>query len=111
MTITQIARAAIYLRSRKDRSDVSIDTQRRQLQQLATERGYTIVAEFSDVVESGKDELRDRFQKLLGAVRTKRRGWDTLLILDTSRLARRRHISLVFEEVEARKHGVRVVYK
>lgn len=111
MTASQITRAACYLRSSKDRSDVSIDAQRRQLQQLATDRGYTIVAEFSDVVESGKDEFRAGFQQLLAAVRTKRRGWDTLLILDTSRLARRRHISLVFEEVEARKHGVRVVYK
>lgn len=111
MTITQIARAALYLRSSKDRSDVSIDVQRRELQQLATDRGFAIVTEFSDVVESGKDELRDGFQKLLAAVRNKRRGWDTLLILDTSRLARRRHISLVFEEVEARKYGVRVVYK
>ena len=111
MTIIQIARAACYLRSSKDRSDVSIDAQRRQLQQLATDRGFAIVQEFSDVVESGKDEFRDGFQKLLAAVRNKRRGWDTLLILDTSRLARRRHISLVFEEVEAKKHGVRVVYK
>ncbi|MDB5853250.1 MAG: hypothetical protein JWR22_1291 [Herminiimonas sp.] len=90
---------------------MSIDAQRRQLQQLATDRGFVITEEFSDVVESGKDELRAGFQRLLGAVRNKRRGWDTLLILDTSRLARRRHISLVFEEVEARKHGVRVVYK
>ena len=104
-------RAAIYLRSSKDRSDVSIDVQRRELQQLATDRDYVIVEEFSDVVESGKDELRDGFQKMLTAVRRKSRGWETILILDTSRLARRRHISLVFEEVEAKKHGVRVVYK
>ena len=81
------------------------------MQQLASDRGFTIVAEFADAVESGKDELREGFQKLLTAMRNKRRGWDTLLILDTSRLARRRHISLVFEEVEAKKHGVRVVYK
>lgn len=90
---------------------MSIDAQRRQLQQLAADRGFTIVAEFSDVVESGKDEFREGFQKLLAEVRNKRRGWDNILILDTSRLARRRHISLVFEEVEAKKHGVRVVYK
>jgi len=104
-------RAATYLRSSKDRSDVSIDAQRRQLTELAQERGFVLVEEFSDVVESGKDEHRPGFQRLLGAVRNRRRGWDTLLLLDTSRLARRRHISLVFEEIEARKHGVRVVYK
>lgn len=106
-----VIRAAIYLRSSKDRSDVSIDAQRRQLQQLASERGYLIAAEYADVVESGKDDQRPGFQSLVSAVRNRRRGWDALLILDTSRLARRRHIALIFEEVECRKHGVKVVYK
>ncbi len=105
------SRAATYLRSSKDRSDVSIDAQRRQLQQLALDRSFQLVAEFSDVVESGKDDQRSGFQSLVTAVRNKRRGWDTLLILDTSRLARRRHIALIFEEIECRKHGVRVIYK
>ena len=88
-----VIRAAIYLRSSKDRSDVSIDAQRRQLQQLASERGYLIAAEYADVVESGKDDQRPGFQSLVSAVRNRRRGWDALLILDTSRLARRRHIA------------------
>ncbi len=104
-------KTALYLRSSKDRSDVSLDAQRRQLQQLATERGYILTAEFSDVVESGKDDQRPGFQSLVAAVRDKRRGWDTLLILDTSRLARRRHLALIFEEVECRKHGIKVIYK
>ena len=104
-------RAALYLRSSKDRSDVSIDAQRRGLRQLAAERGLTIVAEFADAVESGKDEDRPGFQRLLSAMRDHRRGWDTLLVLDTSRIARRRHIAIVFEEVEAKRHAVRVVYK
>lgn len=106
-----IQRAAIYLRSSKDRSDVSIDAQRRQLQHLASERKYHIAAEFSDVVESGKDDQRAGFQSLVAAVRNRKRGWDTLLILDTSRLARRRHIALIFEEVECRRHGVKIIYK
>lgn len=106
-----VTKAALYLRSSKDRSDVSIDAQRRQLQELAAERGYLLTAEFTDVVESGKDEQRPGFQALVAAVRNKRRGWDALLILDTSRLARRRHISLIFEEVECRKFGVKVIYK
>ncbi len=105
------AKAALYLRSSKDRSDVSIDAQRRQLEQLATDRGYLIVDEYADVVESGKDDQRAGFQSLVRAVRDKKRGWDHVLILDTSRLARRRHISLIFEEVECRKHGVRIIYK
>ncbi len=76
-----IERAALYLRSSKDRSDVSIDAQRRQLQEMATERGFAIVAEFADVVESGKDENRQGFQDLIGAVRQKRRGWETCVLI------------------------------
>jgi site-specific DNA recombinase len=103
--------AASYLRSSKDRSDVSIAAQRSEIAKLAKTRELKLVAEFADAVESGKDEDRPGFQQLLRAIRNPRRGWDTLLVLDTSRIARRRHIAIVFEEVECKRHGVRVVYK
>lgn len=104
-------RAALYLRSSKDRHDVSIDVQRAELKRLATQRSLTIVEEFVDVVESGKDEDRPGFLRLIQSVRNDRRGWATLLVLDTSRLARRRLIALLFEEQECARHAVRVVYK
>ena len=75
-------RAATYLRSSKDRHDVSIDVQRRELSGLAKNRSQRIVEEFADAVESGKDEDREGFQRLISAVRNPRRGWDTLLVLD-----------------------------
>jgi site-specific DNA recombinase len=102
--------AALYLRSSKDRSDVSIDAQRRALTQLAADRGLLVVREYSDTVESGKDEDRPGFQALLADLRNRARGWSTLLLLDTSRLARRQHIAMVFEH-EADKQGVRILYK
>ena len=43
-------RAVLYLRSSKDRSDVSIDAQRRELQSLAQARGIIIAGEYSDAV-------------------------------------------------------------
>ena len=104
-------RAAIYCRSSKDRSDVSIDAQRRQLQELALSRGITITAEFTDAVESGKDNDRPAFQAMLRELRNPRRGWDTVLVLDTSRIARRRHLSMIFEEQECKRAGVKVIYK
>lgn len=104
-------RAASYLRSSKDRADVSIDAQRRAIAELAKTRQLRLVAEFADAVESGKDDDRPAFQNLLRAIRNPRRGWDTLLVLDTSRVARRRHLAIIFEEVECKKHNVRVVYK
>lgn len=103
-------RAALYLRSSKDRSDVSIDAQRRALQELATARGLVVVAEFADAVESGKDDDRPGFQDLLRALKTPARGWDQVLVLDTSRIARRRHLALLFEH-EAKRARVAVVYK
>ncbi|MGH8080008.1 MAG: recombinase family protein [Lysobacter sp.] len=103
--------AALYLRSSKDRKDVSPDAQRRALQELAKARDAHIVEEFVDAVESGKDENRPGFQKLIKAVRNPNRGWDTLLLHDTSRLSRRRVISLIFEEIDCKNNGVTIVYK
>jgi site-specific DNA recombinase len=103
-------RAATYLRSSKDRHDVSIDAQRRELAGLAKNRSQRIVEEFADAVESGKDEDREGFQQLISAVRNPRRGWDTLLVLDTSRIARRRHLAMMFER-ECERAGITLVYK
>ena len=102
--------AALYLRSSKDRSDVSIDAQRRELTALASQRGLVVVGEYTDVVESGADENRPGLQRLIADIRQRSRGWDTVLLLDTSRLARRPFINVMFER-DAERHGVRVVYK
>jgi site-specific DNA recombinase len=103
-------RAALYLRSSKDRSDVSIDTQRRALHELAGSRGLVIVDEFADAVESGKDEDRPGWLRLIAALKAPGRAWDHVLVLDTSRVARRRLIALMFE-ADCQKRGVRIVYK
>ena len=104
-------KAVLYLRSSKDRSDVSIDAQRRQLQELADSRGLQIVSEYADAVESGKDDDRPAFQKMLSDMRNPKRGWDLVLVLDTARIARRQHISVIFEEHECKRNGIKVIYK
>ena len=106
---TSPRRAALYLRSSKDRSDVSIDAQRRELQNLARDRGLLVVAEYADVVESAKSEHRPAFQALIRDLRRRDRGWEVLLVVDTSRLSRRRYVAQVFKH-EAAKHGVEIVY-
>ena len=103
-------RAALYLRSSKDRADVSIEAQRRQLTEDAQKRGWTVATEFVDAVESGKDDDRPGFRALIAAIRNVRRGWDAVMALDTSRVARRRHIALIFE-TECERHGVAVSYR
>lgn len=103
-------RVAAYSRSSKDRADMSISVQQKLLGELATSRGWQIVEHFADVVESGKDDARDGFQALAAAVKRRERGWDAVLLLDTSRLARNRYIAICFEH-DAARHGVEVVYR
>jgi DNA invertase Pin-like site-specific DNA recombinase len=102
--------AALHLRSSKDRSDVSIDAQRRELTALAGRRGLVVVGEYADVVESGADENRSGLRRLVADIRRRDRGWDTVLLLDTSRLARQPFINVMFER-DADRNGVRIVYK
>ena len=97
--------AAIYLRSSKDRSDVSIDSQRRKLQETATRLNLTIVEEFVDAVESGKDDDRPGYQQMLFSIRNRDRRWQHLIALDTSRIARSRYIALAIEN-DCRKVGI-----
>ena len=103
--------AVLYLRSSKDRKDVSPSAQRRELQELARQRGLAIVGEFVDAVESGATEERPGFKRLQEAVLDPDRGWNTILMLDTARLSRRRIISMVFEEQTCKLAGVKVIYK
>ncbi len=48
--------------------------------ELAKSRGLTVVEEFVDAVESGKDANRAGFQNLIKAVRNPARGWSTVLL-------------------------------
>ncbi len=110
MASRTLNQAVLYLRSSKDRSDVSIDAQRRELTALAAQRGFTIVEEFADVVESGTDENRPGFRRLHLAMCSKARAWSAVLILDTSRLARDPWIAAFFER-DAKRQSVRVMFK
>lgn len=103
-------RAVIYARSSKDISDVSIDAQRRALHELATTRNLVVVDEYADAVESGKDADRPAFQRLLHDLKAPGRAWEWVLVLDTSRVARRRILSMMFER-DCEQQRVRIVYK
>ena len=101
--------AAIYCRSSHDRSDVSIDAQRRELQALAKSRNLIVTEEFTDAVESGKDANRPGFQSLIRQINNKSRLWSVVLMVDTSRLARNQYIAHSFMH-ECRKRDIEVVF-
>ena len=87
------AAAVIYARSSKDRSDISTQTQVHELSQLAASRSLTVVRTFEDAVALGSTDDRPAFGELVAAIKNPRRGWDTILCYDTSRIARGRHIA------------------
>lgn len=107
--MSNLNRCALYLRSSKDRHDVSIDAQRRELLELAAKRGLTVAQEYADAVEAANDWSRPAFRQLLLDVARGDRGWDQLLVLDTSRLARDVNLAGVFRH-ECRRRGVRVLF-
>ena len=103
------AAAVIYARSSKDRSDISTQTQVHELTQLAESRSLTVVRTFEDAVALGSTDDRPAFGELVAAIKNPRRGWDTVLVYDTSRIARGRHIAQAFKHL-AKKAGVTILY-
>lgn len=101
--------AALYVRSSKDRTDISIATQVHDLTEIARSRDLRIAATYTDAVESGSTDDRPGFNALVDAIRDRKRGWSILLVYDTSRLARRRYIAQAFKH-HCRKHDVVIQY-
>jgi len=89
---------------------VSIHTQRLELTKLAQEQGYTIVREYVDSQESGKDKDRPGFISMWRDLELSK--WDALFLLDTSRLTRDRELYLAsYLERIAEKNRVKIIYK
>ncbi len=101
--------AALYLRSSKDRHDISPDAQRRELMELAKARSLAVVETFQDAVESGKDDQRPGFQALLRRLKDPARTWNHLLALDTSRVARNQYLAHALH-YECEKRGIKIIY-
>ncbi|MEY4761268.1 MAG: hypothetical protein RLZZ200_1124 [Pseudomonadota bacterium] len=101
-------RAAAYLRSTKDRNDVSPAAQLHKLREVAAARSLTIVETYEDAVRRGSTDDRPAFQRLIADIKRRDRGWTYLLMHDTSRLARGRYIAQAFRH-QCRKHGVTLI--
>jgi site-specific DNA recombinase len=101
--------AALYLRSSKDRSDVSPAAQKRALEKLAASNSLSVARTYEDAVESGATADRPAFIELARDLKDRGRGWSYLLVYDTSRLARRRYIAQALKH-EAKKRGVTILY-
>jgi hypothetical protein len=102
-------RAALYLRSSKDRHDVSVDSQGRALRNHASQVGDMVVTEFSDRVESAKTDDRPGFQAMVAQVKNKNHEFDVVYCYDTSRFSRRQYDAQMYKHL-LKSQGVELVF-
>ena len=76
---------------------------------LACDLKLPVVEKYSDTVESGKDPFRPDFQRLLAHLKNPNRGWNTLIIYDTSRLFRGQLYAQMFKR-DAKRLGIHLIF-
>src|SRR5579863_2259304 len=108
--ISKMERVAPYLRSTKDRHDVSVEAQRRELAAHAESKGYVTTVVFEDKVQSAKTDDRPGFQDMIAEAGRPDRRFDVILCLDTSRFARNATDAKLYKNFLRLKCGVRVEF-
>jgi site-specific DNA recombinase len=103
-------RVALYLRSTKDRHDVSVEAQRRELTAHAESKSYVTNAVFEDKVQSAKTDERPAFQEMIAEAGLRDKRFDVILCLDTSRFARNATDAKIYKEHLRGTCGVRVEF-
>ena len=102
-------KVALYLRSSKDRHDVSIESQQRELTDFVASMGGALVATFVDKVESAKTANRPGFQAMIGEVKSKTCRFTTICCYDTSRFSRRQYDAQLYKHL-LKKNGVELLF-
>jgi site-specific DNA recombinase len=103
-------RLALYLRSTKDRHEVSVESQRRELTAHAESKSYLTTVVFEDKVQSAKTDDRPPFQEMIAEAGRPDRRFDVILCLDTSRFARNATDAKIYKDYLRLKRGVRVEF-
>lgn len=101
-------RVVLYIRysSRLQDDNFSLDAQERILKAYCVERGWEIVAIFSDEAKSAKDDRRPGFQQMMAFIRAGKA--DRIVVHKLDRLSRNLRVLLaVVEELET--HGLGLV--
>ncbi len=104
-----VERVALYLRSSKDRHDVSIDAQQRELSEFVTRQGDIIVRTYEDKVESAKTDDRPGFQSMISDVQRPDCDFKRIYCYDTSRFSRRQHHAQMYKHL-LKKKGVELLF-
>lgn len=102
-------RAAIYLRSSKDRHDVSVESQKRELEKFILAQGDSIEVTFIDKVESAKNDDRPAFQEMFNEVKAKKPRFNIIYCYDTSRFSRRQYDAQAYKFL-LKKNSIELVF-
>lgn len=101
--MTDVVKTALYYRVSTD--DQTVQPQQQELRTYAQQRGWTVVAEFTDVV-SGSKSSRVSLDQMMGRIR--QREFDAVMVVKLDRLARSlSHFAQLMGEFD--KHGVAFV--
>jgi len=102
-------RVALYLRSSKDKHDVSVESQRRILEQHVTSCGDIVVHHFVDKVESAKTANRPAFQEMMSEVKSKKCRFQCIYCYDTSRFSRRMYDAQLYKHL-LKKNDIELLF-
>jgi site-specific DNA recombinase len=98
----------LYARSSKDTHDISPATQLKELRAFAATHGYRVVDERQDAAVSANANP-PALAQLLRELKDPQRGWNAILAVESSRLARDMNLAGVIA-YDAEKAGVRIEY-
>jgi len=102
-------RVALYLRSSKDRHDVSVESQRREIELYVASCGDIVVDHFVDKVESAKTANRPAFQEMMGEVKSKNCRFQRIYCYDTSRFSRRIYDAQLYKHL-LKKNDIELLF-
>jgi len=102
-------RVALYLRSSKDKHDVSVESQRRILEEYVASKGDIVVHHFIDKVESAKTANRPAFQEMMAEVKLKECRFQCIYCYDTSRFSRRMYDAQFYKHL-LKKNDIELLF-
>lgn len=100
--------AVVYARySSHKQGEQSIEGQLAAAYKYASERGYTIIHEYVDRAQTGRNDDREQFQQMLKD--TSKRQFEAIIIWKIDRFGRNRE-EIAFNKYRCKKNGVKVLY-
>lgn len=100
--------AVIYARySSHSQSEQSIEGQLAAANAYAKAHGYTVIREYCDRAQTGRNDNRDAFQRMLSD--TDKRQFDVIITWKVDRIGRNRE-DIAFNKHRCKKNGIRIEY-